>query len=556
MNPLDIWKIIRGIRKLAKERFTDEGAWHRLMRFLFVHPLGMLIPWGAVLFALYHIATVWVHHMVFELILLNGPLLAASALTLYVAYRFVRRYVVAKKDWIALFSPIVVTAVLGALGLAILVFYAARGVIWVRLNEDANFQEIDVLPRISNDLVRYTPAQVAAEEIVRRTQSSEFTPGDTRPIGSSTGVAYIAPLVPQGMWNALLSHNRSFMYFEDGGRDEARERVNVLPSDPFAWGEGMEVFDDIHRRLIKRVGFFNTYPEIYYAPIYDEGGQITQVMGVAPYISYRFWWGLLIPQWGGVAIFHADGTIQDLSPQEATDDPRLAQTQSTFPKKLARDYIHSERYDHGDSLAARVWYGLIRRPGKIEIPPMPGSEQQPFFLPMEDGSYAYLATVEPDGEAYSLMRVYLVNARTGERFVYRLDREGRPGNLQGPRKIISYAKALPNYVWVEGHGSKQSGSYRIVEPRPVTPVGTDRLFWMLSITPADYARVVATVFVDAATNEVHGPFATREQTFAWLHGEEVNAGDPLSDGGRVCERIEELWANECSALRPGTALPR
>ena len=60
---------------------------------------------------------------------------------------------------------------------------------------------------------------------------------------------------------------------------------------------------------------------------------------------------------------------------------------------------------------------------------MPGEDQMPFFLPMEDGSYQYLATVEPDGEAYSLMRIYLINALTGERQVYRFDKPGRPRNL-------------------------------------------------------------------------------------------------------------------------------
>ena len=351
-----------------------------------------------------------------------------------------------------------------------------KGAVWVQVYRDSEFVETDKMPLVSNDLVRYTPAQVAAEEIVRRTQTSQFTPGDTRPIGSESGVAYIAPLIPQGMWNAFFEKNEGFMYFDDGGTSENGQRVESMSTTPFKWGEGMEIFDDIYRKLIWKVGFFNTYPEIYYAPLYGDSGEVEEVLGVVPYISYRFWWGILVPKWGGVALFHSDGTVEDLSPEEASADERLQLTSRLFPEKMARDYIHSQRYDAGGFMLAQMWYGVIRRPGKIEIPPLPGKEQMPFFLPMQDDTYKYLATVEPDGDAYSLMRIYTINAKTGERLVYRYDVDGRPSNLQGPRKVISYAKALPNYVWLEGSGKNASGTYRIVEPRPVTPAGQNRLF--------------------------------------------------------------------------------
>jgi hypothetical protein len=556
MNPFDIWHIVRTTRKYTLNRYSSKSITHRIMRFLFADYRGMMIPLAIMLAMVYYLAPVWLHKWVFDFLILQAPAWIAGTATVYIFFRFVRRYVMEEKGLRGLLSPIVIGAFgISFFGSALVIFFATNAK-WVQLYHDANFTEVETLPQVSTKLVRFTPAQVAGEEIVRRTQTSQFTPGKTRPIGSPTGVSYISPLIPQGMWNALTEHNRGFMYFHDGGKDASGQRVVHMETEDFLWGEGMEIFDDIHRRLLHKIGFFKSYPEIYYTPVYSEGGSINEVIGVVPYISYRFWWGIMVPKWGGVAIFHADGTIEDLTPEKAKLDPRLIETQRLFPEELAKDYVFAQRYDKGNNLLTKMFYGLVQREGKIEIPPMPGEDQMPFFLPMEDGSYQYMATVEPDGEAYSLMRIYLINTLTGERQMYRFDKPGRPRNLQGPRKVISYAKSLPSYVWVEGSGKDQSGTYRLVEPRPVTPEGKDHIFWMLSITPADYASVFATVFVDSATNEVHGPFLTREATFAWLRGEEVDidqmieTGDTLTSVEKMCNGIETIWIDNCHDLRP------
>jgi len=171
------------------------------------------------------------------------------------------------------------------------------------------------------------------------------------------------------MWNALTEHNRGFMYFHDGTMDTSGQRVINMETEGFAWGEGMEIFDDIQRRLLHDIGFFKSYPEIYYTPVYAEDGAIKEVIGVVPYISYRFWWGIMVPKWGGIAIFHADGTLENLTPEAAKLDPRLIETQRLFPEKLAKDYIYAQRYDKGNHLLAQMFYGLVQREGKIEIPP-------------------------------------------------------------------------------------------------------------------------------------------------------------------------------------------
>ncbi len=548
MNPLSLFKHVVQLRIAARKTFTKGTTFHRLMRFLFVNPVGMLIPYGVCLWALYFMAPVWVHHYVFIVGLQESVPWVIIALSIYLGLRFISRYTRAEDGLMNILNPIVVGGFVLPLCVGVTLAILLSSIRWVQIYEDSQFADINTLPHVSNQHVRYTPHQVASEEIVRRTQTSAFTPGKTRALGSQQGVAYITPLVPQGVWNMLLGNNSSFMYFADEGTDENLRRVTELTGEPFAYGEGMEVFDDIHRRLIWEVGFLNTYPEIYYAPIFEKNGKLKEVIGVVPYISYRFWWGLWIPKWGGVALFHPDGTLENLTPETAIADARLSTSHRLFPEHLASLYTQAQRFDMGDGILERVWFGTIRRPGKIEVPWLPGDEQMPFFLPMEDGSYRYVTTVEPDGEAYALLRMYFVNAKTGERTVYRFDTAGRPENLQGPAKVISYAKTLPGYVWFEEGTRGSSGTYRIVEPRPVTPVGKDHLFWMLSITTADYARVVATVFVDAATNEVHGPFTDRATTFAWLRGEEVKPQQaPHEEMTILCAELQTMWTNFCAS---------
>jgi len=64
--------------------------------------------------------------------------------------------------------------------------------------------------------------------------------------------------------------------------------------------------------------------------------------------------------------------------------------------------------------------------------------------------------------------------------------------LTGPVRVVDYVrKKFPTIDW---------GEFTIIEPRPY--VINTKLYWMLSITPADFAGISNTVFVDAETNDV------------------------------------------------------
>lgn len=472
------------------------------IKFLFATTPGGAVTFAIIAGFLYWIAPVMLQLVVFSFLIRNMLLWLTFGFVTFVTWNIISRYRFFGNQNIprAIISLVV-------FGLGMPFFDGCREHV---LSRQAAFVELDVSPRVSSTLARYTPMQVASQEIIRRTQKSQYTPGHTRAQGSESGVAFVAPLIPQGIFNTLFVQNKGVMYFDDGGTDEKAQRVQEQPSEYFAIGEGMEILDDVHRHLVHEIGFFKSYPEIYYV---RDGND---VLGVVPYVSYRFYWGLWIPYWGGVAIIDSDGNIADSSPQEAQADKRLQSAQRLFPEKLARVYVDAQRYDVG------WWGGLIKRENKIEIPKLPGKNQLPYFLPMEDGSYQYVTMTEPDGDAYSLMRTYYVDAHSGALRVYSYDKPGRDGNLLGPRKVLSFAKTIPGYNWYEkgGGDSAGSGTYRLVEPRPVDRGGS--LFWMISITPKDYSRVIAKVFVDAGNNEVVvGPFHNREDTLAWLAGKTV-----------------------------------
>ncbi len=436
------------------------------------------------------------------------------------------------------FALIVADVVLMVGGMGIL-----AGIEQAKIAQMAKYELMDQLPAVSREHVRYTPLQVAEQEISRRTQSSQRAIEEVIPLSGPKGPMYIAPLIVNGVVNMYLGQNQGFEVFDDAGTvDNGLDRVSLIDTPEFQVGDEMEIFDNLDRRLILDVGFFNTYPRTYYAPIYKEDGvTVDEVVGIVPYISYTFWWGFLLPEWGGVAVFHADGTIENLTPAEAQQSEKLAHVDRLFPSWLAEKWVYAQPFDQG-------WLsGYIRRDDKIEVPRLEDQNQMPFYLLMEDGTSQYITMTEPDGPSFALRKIYYTDARTGTSRVYAYnDKE----NILGPAKAVSMAKSVTGYTWYEDHGQGgSSGSYRIIEPRPVTRGG--ELYYMYSIVPKDYGTVVATVFVNAATSKTIGPFTSRDDAFAWLLERpnasavntavaatiEGNAGTTTQSAASTCEQF-------------------
>src|SRR3989338_2037683 len=140
-SPFDLWQMVNRIKNDVEKHYTQKTTFHRLMRFLFANYVGMLIPLSLILFLVYQIAPVWVHHWVFEMAFLKAPMWIAGLITLYVAFRFMRRYLFPEEGWKGYLSPIVGSSVLASLIAAAVVIAFSGGARMVQIHKDAQFQE-------------------------------------------------------------------------------------------------------------------------------------------------------------------------------------------------------------------------------------------------------------------------------------------------------------------------------------------------------------------------------------------------------------------------------
>ena len=87
--------------------------------------------------------------------------------------------------------------------------------------------------------------------------------------------------------------------------------------------------------------------------------------------------------------------------------------------------------------------------------------------------------------------------------------------------------------------------FRIIEPRPY--VINKKPYWMLSITPSDFAGISHTVFVDSETNDVIS-FETDEQVLHFVSTGQIIKQNEIEEEGPstedlikdIEEKLEEL----------------
>jgi hypothetical protein len=252
----------------------------------------------------------------------------------------------------------------------------------------------------------------------------------------------------------------------------------------FRYGEGMHGTDSLIRQLIHR-NYWADISEMYYQVDTATG----EVFGVAPYMRFDLDWPLLvqIPKWGGVFVIHTDGNIEDLSPQQAQRDQRLA-GQRLYPQALAKRIGDAWAYRNG---VLNAW--LTHR-DQAEIPTIYNSENQmPFLLPTQEGPQ-WSIVFEPHGQSFGVFEIMTVDARTGRVKVFKPE-EGV--NYIGVNKAEQFVhNAFPNLNWA----NNQSGNIVAIEPRPVVREG--KLYWQLTLTNREHAAVQSTSLVDAINGQV------------------------------------------------------
>ena len=387
--------------------------------------------------------------------------------------------------------------------------------------------EIEEMPDTTG--VRYLPYEVAARFGQNTQDDSTLVLGDFEPLDNEEGgIDWVAPREPNGVWNSFINNQDGATIIKPDGSAE-------LVSQEFKRGEGMA----LHRNVawtLKRERFFVDHTNQYY--VLHDG----ELLGLVPYVSYKFSFPVMIPQWGGVMVVHPDGEVEDLSPEEAINDGRF-EGERLYPEQLARKVGDVWKYRNGywntwsahedeavipeigatDEVNSSGGKGAKKSSGASSTNQASTNNQMPFLIPTEEGPQWFLAA-EPYGGSFSLYRAIYINAHDGEVTYFRPDTGSA---LIGVNKGLDYARAtFPNYQW--------GRNAILLEPRPV--IKDETLYWMATITNADTAGVNKTVMVNSAEQGEVTVLESYEDVMAFVEGE---------DTGRTVE-VEEDGASGAS----------
>jgi hypothetical protein len=391
-------------------------------------------------------------------------------------------------------------------------------------------EEIKEMPDTTG--MRFLPYDVAARFGQNTQDDSTLVLGEFEPLDNDEGgIDWVAPREPNGPWNSMVNNQDGVMVIQPDGSAE-------IVNQEFKRGEGMALYRNVDWKL-KRKKFFAHHTNQYYVLDGEE------LLGIVPYISYRFSFPVMVPRWGGVLVVHPDGEVENLSPEEAIQDDRF-EGERLYPEQLARKVGDVWKYRNG------YWNTWFAHEDEARIPQISPPEeavpdqqpatlegsstnQMPFLIPTADGPQ-WFSAAEPYGRSFSMYRGIYVDAHSGEVTYFKPDTGSA---LIGVNKALDYAKAtFPNYQWGQ--------NAVILEPRPVVKDKT--LYWMATITNADNAGVNQSVMVNASEQGEVTVLETYEDVVAFIEGEDTGETVNVEAGG-------SLGTSEEPSATPGTDIP-
>jgi len=320
---------------------------------------------------------------------------------------------------------------------------------------------------------RFLPMEVATTTATNKTTDSQVTPGQVEPLVTGNTATWVVPEEPNNFWTTYTGGQPGYLHINTTA-NTTRETTEYTP------GFGICCFDgrSMGWTSVNRHYWADISPERYMTLLNGE------MVIVQPYLTYYLDWKYLIPfmvkQYGGVLIFHADGTHEDLTPEEAAEtypDGRF------YPHEMAEYFADSYQLQNG------IWNYLFTHRDQPDVPKLGADDsgkhnQFPFLIPTDQGAEWYTA-VEPYGASKSAYMSYYINATTGTVRVYKFTEP-----LVGPDQAESFVNnAFPEL--------KNTSFY---EPRPL--VKNDDLYWMLSATASGSPDVQFTALVDAYSEDV------------------------------------------------------
>ena len=362
-------------------------------------------------------------------------------------------------------------------------------------------ETVDELAESDADNPRIVPQSVATRYASNTLNFPQYRIGGSDVTVYNGTPHWSYPLSPDGTFNYFTKRQHGTVLVD---MTEKSARVRTVTGD-LNRGIGTAFYNNYRWKLLKQGQYLVNYRDPFM--VVHEGAQYIAV----PYTKPTFHWTPLphtTPEWGGVALVHEDGTIEDLSPSQARQHEALAD-QRLYPFGLTRRSVAATKYRNG------IVNTFTSHEGEIEVAPVPGEGNDQPFTVMTDNGLQYVVAVEPYGEAQGLREVWTVDARTGE-----YERFAVEESLLGPRKATDFVRqAARTTDWDRFDPS---------EPIPVVVDGT--FYWEVRVVPNDSSGISYVAFVNAETSDVVEVETTREVE-AFMRGEAPGPGGGDGPGG-------------------------
>ena len=213
-----------------------------------------------------------------------------------------------------------------------------------------------------------------------------------------------------------------------------------------------------------------------------------EAFAIAPYVGYEGF-PFRHPYLKGVLVYHQDGTIEDLTPEEAAARPELVRTGRIFPETVAR--AQAEALAQSDEIDGEIVDGK--------------GNKQPFLTSIDRDRTVWVTIVNSKQRSEGVKAIVLADSSTGETQVW-MPPADRP--LISTENVLNKGRALP-LRWEEERCCDSDGaSYtvtlrEVVEPRIAFKDG--KPYYLVTVVPTDdlalSREVEYTLLIDAETGK-------------------------------------------------------
>jgi hypothetical protein len=350
----------------------------------------------------------------------------------------------------------------------------------IQMTENVEYENSNSLTEVNSETPRILPSAVSDQYAQNTLQYPQhhLSEGDITMIDGKPHWSYAAK--PEGFVNSWRINQKGGVFI-----DMTTTQTDVKNIDnEMEVGRGMAFNRNYKWNAVKN-NFWTEYKEPFMVPHNDKMYIAVPTVDHNHHIGNPLEGQIPIiyttPEWSGVTLISEDGTVEQLSPEEAQSHEVL-KGQRLYPFSLARYEVKSHQYNNG---VINAWF---IHDDQLELASTGDSNKQPFLMVNEDSSISYFTAVEPYGDSDGVYQIWTHNGRTGE--LERNTLDDKP-SLVGPNRSRNYVEqAIPEL----------RQDMRMVEPLPV--VVDNSLYWQVRVIPDKASGIAYTAFVNAETTDV------------------------------------------------------